>query len=73
MYFLKIVKGDGGEGDWGLIWEKFQKKLPPKSQALLGLNLMGFTDLFYKQVSFHFLQGRLFHSNCSLKAILSAV
>ena len=41
----------------GEIWEKFQKKLPAKSQALLGLNLMGFTDLIYKQISFHFLQG----------------
>ena len=46
--------GDEG-GIGGSIWEKIQKKLPSKSQVLLGLNLMGFTDLFYKEISFHFL------------------
>ena len=42
-------------GGGGPIWEKFQKKLPSKSPALLGLNLMEFTDLFYKEILLHFL------------------
>ena len=49
---------------WGVVRgqleKSFRKKLPSKSLALLGLNLIGFTDLFYKEISFHFLQGRFF-------------
>ena len=43
-----------------LIWKKIQKKLPSRSPALLGLNLMGFTDLFYKEISFHFFKEGFF-------------
>ena len=53
--------GGGGGGVWGSILEKIQKKLLSKNPALLGLNLMGFRDLFYKEISFSFLQGKLFH------------
>ena len=42
------------KGGWGSILEKSQKKLVSKSPALLGLNFMCFTDLFYKEISFHF-------------------
>ena len=52
--FFNNSKWGGGEGvELGSIWEKFQKKLSSKSPALLGLNLTGFTDLFYKE--FHFI------------------
>ena len=50
MEIFLILKRLGEQFDPFLnesIWEKFQKKLPSKSPALLGLNLMGFTDLFY--------------------------
>ena len=58
MEIFLILKRLGEQFDPFLnesIWEKFQKKLPSKSPALLGLNLMGFTDLFYQKISFHFL------------------
>ena len=45
----------GGGRLVGQFEKKFRKKLPSKSPALSGLNLMGFTDLFYKEISFNLL------------------
>ena len=59
IFFNNIFRG----GRWGgSEFEKdFRKNSPQK--VLLGLNLMSFTDLFYKDISYHFLQGRLFDSD----------
>ena len=61
----KGERGGGGGGGGGL-----EVNLRKLSEVL---NLMGFTDPFYKEISFHFLQRRLFHSTYYLKVILSAV
>ena len=49
------MEGWGEVGVGGQFEKKFRKNCLLKSQALLGLNLMGFTDLFYKDILLHFL------------------
>ena len=44
----------------GQFENNFRKKLPSKSPAKLGLNLMGFTGLFYKEISFRFFKEDFF-------------
>ena len=46
---ISINKEGGGQ------FEKISEKTMLKSPGLLGLILMGFTDLFYKEISFYFL------------------
>ena len=63
QHTLNIFFNNCKGGRWGgSEFEKdFRKNSPQK--VLLGLNLMSFTDLFYKDISYHFLQGRLFDSD----------
>ena len=42
-------------GEKGVNLRKISEKTTLKKPSLIGLNLMGFTDLVYKEISFHFL------------------
>ena len=46
---------EGRRGGGGVNLRKISEKTTLKTPALLGLDFMGFTDLFYKEISFDFL------------------
>ena len=59
--------GGGGGWVWGQFENNFRKKLRSKSPAKLGLNLMGFTGLFYREISFRFFKEDFFTKPVTLK------